>query len=87
MRFGAWVVGFLSAGCVTSLEAQRDSQEHQYKSDQAAASGFYGKAADEQRKTADAHHTAVKKAIDEGLPIPEQPRAGDPWPDGGVTCP
>jgi alkanesulfonate monooxygenase SsuD/methylene tetrahydromethanopterin reductase-like flavin-dependent oxidoreductase (luciferase family) len=68
----------------TSEEAQRKATIHQYKSDEAAKSGFYGVAAEEQRKAADEHHDAVKKAIDEGKPIPAQPQTGDGNPDGGV---
>ncbi len=73
------------AGCVTtSEESQANATAHQYKSDKAAESGFYGVAADEQRKAADDHHDAVKKAIDEGKPIPAQPQVGDNNPDGGA---
>ncbi len=74
----------LAVGCATtSAESQANAQSHQYKSEQAASSGFYGVAADEQRKAADEHHDAVKKAIDEGKPIPSQPKVGDGNPDGG----
>ena len=74
----------LAVGCATtSAESSAKAAAHQYKSDQAAESGFYGVAADEQRKAADEHHVAVKKAIDEGKPIPAQPQAGDANPDGG----
>lgn len=75
----------LFAACATtSEESQRKAADHQYKSDQAAALGRYGVAADEQRKAADEHHEAVKKAIDEGKPIPPQPQVGDRNPDGGT---
>ena len=75
----------IAAGCATtSAEAQQKAVEHQYKADQAGANGFYGVAADEQRKAADEHHDAVKKAIDEGKPIPVQPQTGDANPDGGL---
>lgn len=74
----------LAAGCATtSAESQAEAVAHQYKADQAGANGFYGTAADEQRKAADDHHDAVKKAIDEGKPIPAQPQTGDGNPDGG----
>ncbi len=74
----------LMVGCATtSAESQREAVNHQYKSDQAGANGFYGVAADEQAKAADAHHDAVKKAIDEGRSIPPQPQPGAPNPDGG----
>ena len=75
----------VAAGCATtSEESQRNAASHQYKSDKAAESGLYGVAADEQRKAADEHHNAVKKAIDEGKPIPSQPKVGDGNPDGGA---
>lgn len=78
--------GLLATGCATtSEESQRKATAHQYKSDQAAERGFYGVAADEQRKAADEHHEAVTKAIDEGKPIPPQPQAGDGNPDGGAN--
>lgn len=76
---------FLAPGCATtSEEAQRSAVTHQYKSEKAAESGLYGVAADEQRKAADDHHDAVKKAIDEGKPIPSQPQLGAGNPDGGT---
>ncbi len=72
-------------GCATtSAESQNAALNHQYKSDQAGAQGLYGVAADEQGKAADAHHAAVKKAIEEGRAIPPQPQPGAPNPDGGV---
>ena len=75
----------LMVGCATtSEESQRAAINHQYKSDQAGASGRYGVAADEQGKAADAHHDAVKKAIEEGKAIPPQPQPGSPNPDGGT---
>lgn len=76
---------FVGACATTSAEAQAKAVDHQYKADQAAASGFYGVAAEEQRKAVDEHHDAVKKAIDEGKPIPSQPQTGDKNPDGGPT--
>lgn len=78
-------VGFLAGCATTSEESQSKAIAHQYKADQAAQSGFYGVAADEQRKAADEHHLAVKKAIDEGKPIPAQPQTGDGNPDGGPS--
>jgi hypothetical protein len=68
-------------GCgASSSEEQRRAQTHQYNSDKAADRGNYGVAGEEQRAAADAHHEAVKKAIDEGRPIPPQTRRGDPPP-------
>ena len=75
----------LMVGCATtSEESQRAAINHQYKSDQAGANGRFGVAADEQGKAADAHHDAVKKAIEEGKAIPPQPQPGAPNPDGGT---
>lgn len=74
----------LGVSCTTtSAESQRAAAAHQYKAEQAADRGFYGVAAEEQRKAADAHYEAVKKAIDEGKPLPPQPMLGDANPDGG----
>jgi hypothetical protein len=68
-------------GCgATSAEEQRRSQTHQHNSDEAAEQGKFGVAGDEQRAAHDSHHDAVTKAIDEGKPIPPQPRRGDPPP-------
>lgn len=68
-------------GCgASSSEEQRRAQTHQHNSDKAADRGNYGVAGEEQREAADAHHRAVKKAIDEGQPIPPQTRRGDPPP-------
>jgi hypothetical protein len=68
-------------GCgSTSAEETRRAQTHQHNSDQAAQQGQFGIAGDEQRAAADSHHDAVKKAIDEGKPLPPEPRRGDPPP-------
>jgi len=68
-------------GCTTtSQQAQKAALMHQQRSDEAAKSGAYGVAADEQRRAQDAHHEAVVKAIDEGKPLPPQPQAGDKPP-------
>jgi hypothetical protein len=76
--------GFLviigGAGCAGSNEEQRQALVHQRNSDVAAQNGQFGIAADEQRKAAAAHNRAVKKAIAEGKPIPEQTKTGDPVP-------
>ena len=65
-------------GCGTTAREQREETlKHQQKSDEAAKDGAYGVAADEQRKAADSHHKTVIKSIDEGKPIPEQPKPGD----------
>jgi hypothetical protein len=65
-------------GCgASSGEEQRRALTYQQNSDEAAKEGHYGVAADNQQKAQDAHHSAVDKAIDEGKPIPPQPKAGD----------
>lgn len=51
---------------------------HQRSSDVAASNGEYGVAGAEQRQAEEAHHKAVKKAIDEGTPIPPPPTAQPP---------
>lgn len=77
------LMSLAAAGCANSKEEQRRAEAHQYKSDQAAENGQYELAGDEQRKAADSHHKAVKKAINEGSEIPRQTEKGDPNPDGG----
>ncbi|KYF87706.1 hypothetical protein [Sorangium sp. So ce388] len=68
-------------GCAaTSAEEQRRAVTHQHNADEAAHQGQYGMASDEQRKAEEAHARAVKKAMDEGKPIPRQTRPGDPPP-------
>ena len=75
------LVVFLSAtGCPDSNVNQRRALIHQQNSDTAAHNGQYGIAGNEQRKAEDAHHKAVKQAIDEGKPIPAQTKPGDPVP-------
>ncbi len=65
-------------GCgASSSEAQRSALQHQQNSDAAANAGAFASAESEQRKAQDAHHDAVTKAIDEGKPIPPQPKPGD----------
>jgi hypothetical protein len=73
-------------GCgASSGEEQRRALTYQQRSDDAASKGEYGRAGEEQRKAQDAHHDAVNKALDEGKPLPPQPRQGDvpPPPDRG----
>jgi hypothetical protein len=67
-----------SIGCgASSGEEQRQALRYQERSDEAAKNGQYGVAGEDQRKAQDAHHSAVRKAIDEGKPIPPQPQIGD----------
>lgn len=67
-------------GCAGSNEEQRRALKHQQNSDVAAGNGQFGIAGDEQRKAHESHNKAVKKAIDEGKPIPPQTKPGDPVP-------
>jgi hypothetical protein len=84
MRSSIVSAGFLflisSFGCAGSNEEQRKALVHQRNTDVAASNGQFGIAADEQKKAAAAHNRAVKKAIAEGKPIPEQTKAGDAVP-------
>ena len=76
----AIVVASVSGCGASSAEESRNAQTHQYNSDEAAKQGQFGVAGDEQKAAADAHNDAVKKAIDEGKPLPPEPRRGDPPP-------
>jgi hypothetical protein len=71
----------MAVGCATSADEQRSAHSHQAKSDVAATNGQYGIAGSEEREAVDAHHRAVKKALDEGNPIPPPTQRGDPAPD------
>lgn len=77
-------VGVLVASCggcgASSTEEQRRAVVHQNNADKAADQGQYGVASDEQRKAEEAHAAAVRKAMDNGEPIPRQTRPGDPPP-------
>ena len=76
---GSLVVTGLGCGA-SSAEEQRQALSYQQKSDEAAKGGQYGTADAAQRKAQDAHYRAVKKAIDEGAPLPPQPKFGDAPP-------
>ena len=76
-------LSLLAIGCATSAQEQRQAEQHQFNSDQAAKQGQFKRAEDEQREAADAHHRAVIKAIDESQPIPPQTEKGIANPDGG----
>ena len=84
MRKALLAAGFIGlvcvVGCTTSRQAQREARVHQYNSDVAAGNGQYGIAGSEQRKAEDSHHEAVKKAINEGQPIPPQTHTGEQPP-------
>lgn len=78
MSATAILAASLMFGCTTtSAQRQRQAELHQQRSDAAAQRGAYGEAESEQRKAHDEHHEAVKKAIEEGKPIPPQPAIGD----------
>jgi hypothetical protein len=76
---GFMVVPALGCGA-SSADEQRRALTYQEKSDDAAKNGQYGVAGADQRKAQDAHYSAVTKAIDEGKPIPPQPKPGDAPP-------
>jgi hypothetical protein len=76
---GTLMVPLLGCGA-SSGEEQRRALTYQEKSDEAAKNGQYGVAEADQRKAQEAHHNAVQKAIDEGKPIPPQPKMGDTPP-------
>jgi hypothetical protein len=76
----SFVALMASTGCPSSNQEQRRALVHQQSSDTAASNGQYGIAGDEQRKAEDSHHSAVKKAISEGKPIPPQTKPGDSVP-------
>jgi hypothetical protein len=75
-----FIVMLSNIGCAGSNEEQRRALVHQQNSDVAAGNGQYQIAGDEQKKAHASHNKAVKKAIDEGKPIPPQPKPGDPVP-------
>ena len=76
---GSLMVPILGCGA-SSGEEQRRALTYQEKSDEAAKNGQYGVAGADQRKAQDAHYSAVQKAIDEGKPLPPQPKFGDTPP-------
>jgi hypothetical protein len=76
---GSLMVPFLGCGA-SSADEQRRALTYQEKSDEAAKNGQYGIAGADQRKAQDAHYSAVQKAIDEGKPLPPQPKFGDTPP-------
>ena len=74
----AGLLAMFTVGCgASSSEEQRRALTYQQSSDEAAQRGQYGVAGENQQKAQDAHHEAVDKAINEGKPIPPQPRYGD----------
>jgi hypothetical protein len=74
------VFALAATACSTSREEQRVAVGHQQSSDEAAGRGEYGVAGAEQRKAEESHHRAVRKAIDEGVPVPPQTERGDQPP-------
>lgn len=64
-----------SSGCATtSNEDTRAAKMHQREADEAAKSGMYQRAAEEQKAADESHASAVKKAQKEGQPVPAQPQ-------------
>ena len=72
----AVVTGLMGAGCATtSAQEQRQAEQHQRNSDDAARNGQFGIAADEQRQAQQSQSKAVQKSLDEGKPVARVPDA------------
>jgi hypothetical protein len=72
----AVLTGLMGAGCATtSAQEQRQAEQHQRNSDDAARKGQYGIAADEQRQAQQSQNSAVMKSLDEGNVVNRVPDA------------
>ena len=72
----AVLTGLMGAGCATtSAQEQRQAEQHQRNSDDAARNGQFGIAADEQRRAQQSQSKAVQKSLDEGKPVARVPDA------------
>ena len=72
----ALVTGLLGAGCATtSAQEQRQAEQHQRNSDEAARNGQFGIAGDEQRQAQQSQSKAVMKSLDEGKTVSRIPDA------------
>ena len=72
----AALTGLLGAGCATtSAQEQRQAEQHQRNSDEAASKGQYGIAGDEQRQAQQSQSKAVMKSLDEGKTVSRIPDA------------
>jgi hypothetical protein len=75
----AVVTGLMGAGCATtSAQEQRQAEQHQRNSDDAARNGQFGIAADEQRQAQQSQSKAVQKSLDEGKPVARVPTPRPP---------
>ena len=76
------LTGVIGAGCATTAaQEQRQAEQHQRNSDEAARNGQYGVAGDEQRQAQQSQSKAVMKSLDEGKTVnrvPDAPTATQP---------
>jgi hypothetical protein len=73
---GAVLTGLLGAACATTAaQEQRQAEQHQRNSDDAARNGQYGIAGDEQRQAQQSQSKAVMKSLDEGKAVSRVPNA------------
>ena len=81
-RMIAVLTGLMGAGCATTAaQEQRQAEQHQRNSDEAASKGQYGIAGDEQRQAQQSQSKAVMKSLDEGKTVtrvPDAPTAAQP---------
>jgi glucose/arabinose dehydrogenase len=72
----ALLTGLMGAGCATtSAQEQRQAEQHQRNSDDAARNGQFGIAGDEQRQAQESQNKAVMKSLDEGKAVTRVPDA------------
>lgn len=72
----AVLTGLMGAGCATtSAQEQRQAEQHQRNSDDAARNGQFGVAGDEQRQAQQSQARAVQKSLDEGKSVARVPDA------------
>jgi hypothetical protein len=70
----AVLAGLMGAGCATtSAQEQRQAEQHQRNSDDAARNGQFGIAGDEQRQAQESQNKAVMKSLDEGKAVTRVP--------------
>jgi hypothetical protein len=75
----AVLTGLLGGGCATTAaQEQRQAEQHQRNSDDAARNGQYGIAGDEQRQAQQSQSKAVMKSLDEGKAVTRVPDAPVP---------
>ena len=66
----------MGAGCATTAaQEQRQAEQHQRNSDDAARNGQFGIAGDEQRQAQQSQNKAVMKSLDEGKMVNRVPDA------------